>query len=192
MTHGLGLDASPGARLAAGDAYAAFGPVVLAYLRQLVPREEADRLMPVVFDLDAVWRHGGHGDPSGGLAALLLARARDLVTDHLRHRHSTGPVEGTAGAAAEDPGALAERHLRAAAVRGALSRLPGEQREVLTLAYFHHHSQPEIATRLAIPLRRVKELAFDGLRGLAVQLREPEYHPRLSPPRGDVPFVGPE
>ena len=202
MTHGLGVDPGPGARLAAdeeralADAYAALGPMVLGYLRHLVPWEEADGLLQRVFH--EVWRDEGHHDPSGGLAALLLARARDLATDHPHHRRPTDAVDGPRGAAAEDPDALAERYLQAAEVRRALSRLPDEQREVLTRAYFHHQSQSEIAACLAIPLRTVKERALEGLQGLAIQLRErrrhpmaPGYHPPLSPPRGDVPFVGP-
>jgi RNA polymerase sigma factor (sigma-70 family) len=52
-------------------------------------------------------------------------------------------------------------------VRGALARLPTEQREVLTLAYFGELTQTEIAERLAVPLGTVKARAFRGLRRLA-------------------------
>ena len=56
---------------------------------------------------------------------------------------------------------------RASEVRGALARLPAEQREVLTLAYFGELTQTEIADRLGVPLGTVKARAFRGLRRLA-------------------------
>jgi RNA polymerase sigma factor (sigma-70 family) len=52
-------------------------------------------------------------------------------------------------------------------VRGALERLPKEQRKVLTLAYFGDLTQIEIADRLGVPLGTVKARAFRGLRRLA-------------------------
>jgi RNA polymerase sigma factor (sigma-70 family) len=52
-------------------------------------------------------------------------------------------------------------------VRGALERLPREQREALALAYFGDLTQSEIAERLGVPLGTVKARTFRGLRRLA-------------------------
>jgi RNA polymerase sigma-70 factor (ECF subfamily) len=57
--------------------------------------------------------------------------------------------------AGDDGRELAERYFRAREVRGAQERLPSEQREVLTLAYFGDLTQTEIADRLGLPLGTV-------------------------------------
>jgi RNA polymerase sigma factor (sigma-70 family) len=77
------------------------------------------------------------------------------------------PIEELRDIAGDDGRELAERYARANEVRRALERLPGEQREVLTLAYFGELTQTEIAERLGVPLGTVKARAFRGLRRLA-------------------------
>ncbi len=55
-------------------------------------------------------------------------------------------------------------------LRDALRSLPSEQLAVLSLAYFGHLSQTEIASRLGVPLGTVKSRVALGLRKLAAQL----------------------
>jgi RNA polymerase sigma factor (sigma-70 family) len=69
------------------------------------------------------------------------------------------PIEELRDLAGDDGRELAERYARASEVRGALARLPTEQREVLILAYFGELTQTEIAERLAVPLGTVKARA---------------------------------
>jgi RNA polymerase sigma factor (sigma-70 family) len=172
---GQGAVPSIGARLAAGEAgaiedcYAALGPLVLGYLRRFVPRDEAEDVLQRVFY--EVWRNADRYDPSRSLEAWLLGIARKRAIDHLRRRHGEAvPLEELGQVAGDDGRDLAERYARASEVRGALDRLPAEQREVLALAYFGDYTQVEIADRLDVPLGTVKARTFRGLRRLAALL----------------------
>jgi RNA polymerase sigma factor (sigma-70 family) len=160
------------ARLAAGEegaigeCYAVLGPMVLGYLRRFVPRDEAEDVLQRVFY--EVWKNRDRYDPARSLEAWVLGIARKRAIDQLRRRHATVvPIEELRDLAGDDGRELAERYARASEVRGAMARLPAEQREVLTLAYFGDLTQTEIADRLGVPLGTVKARAFRGLRRLA-------------------------
>ena len=173
-----------GARLAAGEAgaveelYLALGPMVLGYLRRLVPPDDTEDVLQRVFF--EVWRNRDRFDPTRSLEAWVLGIARKRAIDHLRRTHkggATGPRQATTSIeelgdiAGEDGRDLADRYVRAAEVRRALDRLPDEQKQVLTLAYFGELTQVEIAERLGLPLGTVKARMFRGLRRLADLLR---------------------
>ena len=167
-----GASSTLGARLAAGeegainDVYSALGPMVLGYLRRFVHRDEAEDVLQRVFY--EVWRNRDRYDPTRSLEAWVLGIARKRAIDQLRRRHANVvPIEELRDIAGDDGRELAERYARASQVRGALERLPGEQREVLTLAYFGDLTQTEIAERLGVPLGTVKARTFRGLRRLA-------------------------
>jgi RNA polymerase sigma factor (sigma-70 family) len=167
-----GASSNLGARLAAGeegainDCYAALGPMVLGYLRRFVPRDEAEDVLQRVFY--EVWRNGDRYDPTRSLEAWVLGIARKRAIDLLRRRHANVvPIKDLRDIAGDDGRELAERYARASEVRGALERLPAEQREVLALAYFGDLTQTEIADRLGVPLGTVKARTFRGLRRLA-------------------------
>ena len=160
------------ARLAAGEegaieaCYSALGPMVLGYLRRFVSRDEAEDVLQRVFY--EVWKNRDRYDPARSLEAWVLGIARKRAIDRLRRRHATiVPIDELRDIAGDDGRELAERYVRANEVRGALERLPVEQREVLTLAYFGDLTQTEIADRLGVPLGTVKARAFRGLRRLA-------------------------
>jgi RNA polymerase sigma factor (sigma-70 family) len=167
-----GATSDLGARLAAGEegaiteCYSALGPMVLGYLRRFVARDEAEDVLQRVFY--EVWRNRDRYDPTRSLEAWVLGIARKRAIDQLRRRHANVvPIEELREIAGDDGRELAERYARAVEVRGALERLPREQREVLTLAYFGELSQTEIAGRLGLPLGTVKARTFRGLRRLA-------------------------
>ncbi|HMA45754.1 MAG TPA: sigma-70 family RNA polymerase sigma factor [Frankiaceae bacterium] len=163
-----------GARLsddpaALADCYAALGPMVLGYLRRLVPRDEAEDVLQRTFV--EVWRSRARYDPMRSLEAWVLGIARKRAIDHLRRRHAEiVPIEDLREVAGDDGRALADRYARAAQVRDALQRLPREQREVLALAYFGDCTQAEVSERLGVPLGTVKARTFRGLRRLATLL----------------------
>ena len=164
-----------GARLAGdrqgaiGEIYAALGATVLSYLQRLVGRDDAEDVLQRVFY--EVWRHNGRYDPSRSLAAWIFGIARNRAIDHLRRQRGTSvPLDGVRGLIGEDGRDVAERYVRGSEVRSALSRLPKEQRKVLTLAYFGGYTQSEIAARLELPLGTVKAWTFRGLRRLAASL----------------------
>jgi RNA polymerase sigma factor (sigma-70 family) len=167
-----GAGSNLGARLAAGEegaineCYSDLGPMVLGYLRRFVPRDEAEDVLQRVFY--EVWRNRDRYDPDRSLEAWVLGIARKRAIDQLRRRRgNVVPIEELRDIAGDDGRELAERYARANEVRGALERLPREQREVLTLAYFGDLTQTEIADRLGVPLGTVKARTFRGLRRLA-------------------------
>jgi RNA polymerase sigma factor (sigma-70 family) len=167
-----GASSSLGYRLAAGEegaineCYAALGPMVLGYLRRFVPRDDAEDVLQRVFY--EVWRNRDRYDPTRSLEAWVLGIARKRAIDLLRRRHANVvPIDELREIAGDDGRELAERYARASEVRAALERLPREQREVLTLAYFGDLTQTEISDRLGVPLGTVKARTFRGLRRLA-------------------------
>jgi len=167
-----GASSNLGARLAAGEegaineCYSALGPMVLGYLRRFVPRDEAEDVLQRVFY--EVWRNRDRYDPARSLEAWMLGIARKRAIDQLRRRHANVvPLEELRDIAGDDGRELAERYARATEVRAALERLPAEQREALTLAYFGDLTQTQVAERLGVPLGTVKARTFRGLRRLA-------------------------
>jgi RNA polymerase sigma-70 factor (ECF subfamily) len=154
------------------DAYTALGPLVLNYLRRLVPAADAEDVLQRTFM--EVWRSRDRYDPARSLEGWVLGIARKRAIDHLRRRHhEVVPLDEMRGVAGDDGRVLAERYERAALVRNALTQLPLEQKQVLALVYFGEHTQSEAAERLGIPLGTVKARVFRGLRRLG-SLLEPE------------------
>jgi RNA polymerase sigma-70 factor (ECF subfamily) len=167
--------ASLGRRLATDpgalrDCYAELSPMVLAYLRRLVPRDEAEDVLQQVF-LD-VWRSRDRFDPARPLEPWVLNIAHRRAVDHLR-RQSRSPSDPAAELPGEivdgdrDTSRFAERFADAVLVRDALEVLPVEQRETLVLAYYGDYTQSQIAGRLGVPLGTVKARSSRGLRHLA-------------------------
>jgi RNA polymerase sigma factor (sigma-70 family) len=164
-TTSLGTRHATGQDGAIDDVYAALSPMVLGYLRRLVPHDDAEDVLQRVFY--EVWRHKDRYDPSRSLEAWVLGIANKRAIDHIRRRRRTAvPVEELYGMVGEDGRELAERYVRASEVRDAVSRLPDEQREVLRLAYFGDCAQTQIAAQLGVPLGTVKARTFRGLRRL--------------------------
>ena len=125
-----------GVRLAGGDddaleeCYALYGASVLAYLRRLVGRDEAEDVLQRTF-LD-VWRHADRYDPAQSFSGWLFTIAHRRAVDHLRGRRPTViPVEVLREVMGDDGRETAERFAWAADVRAALTQLPQEQRETI-------------------------------------------------------------
>jgi len=162
-------DAAIGERLARReeraleDAYAVYGNSLLAYLRRYVGPDEAEDVLQRTF-LDA-WRGAGRIRSGERFSSWLFTIARRRAVDSLRaRRHTVVDVESMRDLVGEDGREVMDRYADAADVRAALERLPDEQREVLTLAYFAGLSQTEIAARLEVPLGTVKTRAARGTR----------------------------
>jgi RNA polymerase sigma factor (sigma-70 family) len=151
------------------DAYRALGPLVLNYLRRLVPFADAEDVLQRTFV--EVWRSRERYDPNRSLEGWVLGIARKRAIDHLRRRHhDVVPLDEMRGIAGDDGRIMAERYERAALVRSALVQLPEEQKQVLALVYFGEHTQSEAAERLGIPLGTVKARVFRGLRRLGTMI----------------------
>lgn len=78
---------------------------------------------------------------------------------------------------AQDPGELAEQSLRRERIRAAIARLPADQKQAVTLAYFGGYTQTEIAAALKQPLGTIKtrvRLAMLNLRDFLRDEQEPD------------------
>lgn len=119
-----------------------------------------------------VWRKAAAFDPAKASAATwiyTIARNRRIDLHRRESRPEPDPEDPLFRPETEDS---AERRLASAdrdgRLRAALSDLPGEQIEVLQLAFFAGLSHSEIAVRLDMPLGTVKSrlrLSFVRLRG---------------------------
>jgi RNA polymerase sigma-70 factor (ECF subfamily) len=159
------------------EAYAAFGPSLLAYLRRYVGADEAEDVLQRTF-MDA-WHSASRFRRGERFSSWLFTIAHHRAVDTLRARRGqVVDVDTIRELMGEDGRETAERYADAADVRAGLEALPAHEREVLLLAYFGGLSQREIAARLDVPLGTVKARAARGthrLRGLVTRVDgEPE------------------
>ncbi|MFB6838640.1 sigma-70 family RNA polymerase sigma factor [Streptomyces sp. NPDC056361] len=141
--------------------------------RVLGDAREAEDVTQQVFL--AAWRgRAGYRPERGPVPAWLVGIARRKIADALTARTRRLDLVAAAGAAVQtavtaqgDP----ERVLDRIVVTRELARLPRDQRDVLTLAFFGDLTQVQIAHRTGLPLGTVKSHARRGLqrmrRGLA-------------------------
>jgi RNA polymerase sigma factor (sigma-70 family) len=168
--HDLGVRLARGDDDALEECYALYGSSVLAYLRRLVGRDEAEDVLQRTF-LD-LWRHADRYDEGQSFSGWLFTIAHRRAVDHLRSRRPVViPVEVLREMMGDDGRETAERFAWAADVRAALTQLPQEQRETIELAYFGDRTQREISRELAVPLGTVKARMARGTRALGGLLR---------------------
>jgi len=107
--------------------------------------------------------------------AWVLLRLRSRALDRRRSAARMAPSEAQpddgVGIGLQEP--PADARLDLARVRGAVSRLSSDQRQVLELGYFEELSSAEIAARLGLPLGTVKSRVAAGLTALRVALADP-------------------
>ncbi|HEX6688130.1 MAG TPA: sigma-70 family RNA polymerase sigma factor [Solirubrobacterales bacterium] len=124
----------------------------------------------------SIWRSGARFDRRrGSVRSWTLGIVRNRAIDLLRTRSGRAPklgfddelaLEQRPSGELTDEEAL--RRETAKEVRGALGELPGEQAQVLELAYYGGFSQSEIAEMLTVPLGTVKgrmRLGLEKIRG---------------------------
>jgi RNA polymerase sigma factor (sigma-70 family) len=155
------------------DAYAAYAPMVLAYVSRYVGRDEAEDVMQRTF-LD-IWRHAGRYDPGQRFTGWLFTIAHRRAVDALRgRRYKVVDVESLRELSGEDGRETVNRFADAADVRAAVAQLPEHERVVVEMSYFDDLSQREIAERLDVPLGTVKARASRGTRRLGEIFRAAE------------------
>lgn len=156
-------------------------------LRILHSRAEAEDVLQEVFL--QVWRRASTFDAARGRAfTWLVTLARSRAIDRLRASNSRERVVAQAAASSSSSGGGGQfefetssagdavedaiRSEESAVVRGALARIPEEQRRALLLAYVEGLTQTEIAARLQQPLGTVKTRMRAGMSKLREILRE--------------------
>lgn len=160
------------------ELYARLGPDVLRLLRRLLPAQDAEDVLQNTFA--DVWRDRAVFDPERPIGAWVSGIARHRAVDLLRSRvpRPVGAPEevdahGSRTHVLPAGDEVADRVVRTRLLAVALRTVAVEQREVLSLAYFHDMTQPEIAEWLAVPVGTVKARAARGLRAVARTLRTP-------------------
>lgn len=142
-------------------------------------QDEADAAEVVVDVYRQIWEGAARFDEQRGSAAawiIILARSRAMdrrrfrtvrtrttvKVEEIRELRSTSP----------SPESLAIDGQRSTLVSRALSSVPAEQREALTLAFFGGLSHPEVAERLGEPLGTVKTRIRLAIAKLREQLKD--------------------
>ena len=184
-----------GDREALGELYDRYASVALATaLRVVADREQAEDLVHDSFV--AVWQKIDRFDPlRGSLRAWLLTVVRNRAIDRLRAIRSSIAIEDADEQSllrtSPNPtweAAIARRS--AAELRGALDRLPQEQRQAIELAYFGGNTYREIAVLTNVPLGTANGRLRLALAKLREALQETDAAPAMpsdpvSAPRSD-------
>ena len=133
-----------------------------------------------------LWRKpGSYVAERGRFLTWLISVTRNRAVDEVRSRgrrqryETASPEEQERelpAGNANDPALNAQLAEEARAVRAALAGLPGEQRQVIELAYFGGLTQQEVSQRLGQPLGTVKTRIRLGMQKLRVALA-PEMKP---------------
>jgi RNA polymerase sigma-70 factor (ECF subfamily) len=128
----------------------------------------------------SIWRSGARFDRTrGSVRSWMLSIVRNRAIDLLRSKAGKAPkltFDDDAVLEQRPSEELTEeeamRRETASEVRGALVQLPGEQSQVIQLAYFGGFSQSEIARMLGVPLGTVKGRMRLGLEKIRGELAE--------------------
>jgi RNA polymerase sigma-70 factor, ECF subfamily len=163
---------------ALAELYDRYAPLLLALTRRILGNtSDAEEVLQESF-LQA-WNQADRYDSSrSSVSTWLVLIARSRALDRLRQRSSRARTAEAAAAeprAADASGRLDEHVLireRRERVRAALTELPGEQKEVLELAFYEGLSQVEIAERTSTPLGTVKTRVLLAMKKLRRDLRE--------------------
>jgi RNA polymerase sigma factor (sigma-70 family) len=134
-----------------------------------------------------VWEKAATYDPARAkVQTWLVSMARNRAIDLLRradarpdaHSIDLDDVAYQLEANDDTPEQAVVKGLQAGRVRAALAELPGEQQQVILLAYYQGYTQRQIADSLNLPLGTVKtrvRLAMEKLRALlAEEQTDPE------------------
>ncbi|MBL8584615.1 MAG: sigma-70 family RNA polymerase sigma factor [Rhizobiaceae bacterium] len=121
-----------------------------------------------------VWKKASYFDPlRAGVSTWIFTIARNVRIDRLRREGRPSAADSLDPSDEPEEPASAEASIMAAErderVRAAIAMLPGEQAEILRMAYFGDKAQSEIARDLGIPLGTVKSrtrLALNRLRAI--------------------------
>ncbi|NJR64277.1 MAG: sigma-70 family RNA polymerase sigma factor [Leptolyngbyaceae cyanobacterium CRU_2_3] len=133
----------------------------------LTNSEEAEDITQEIFL--ALWQRQTYNPSRGSLSSFLTTMTRSRSIDKLRSRGSRYRFlqrwEGitrseTTMATPLEQASIGER---SQIIRGALEKLPPNERQVLEIAYYEGLSQSEISQHLSIPLGTVKTRSRQGL-----------------------------
>jgi RNA polymerase sigma factor (sigma-70 family) len=147
-------------------------PVYATGIRLLGDAHLAEELVQDAFT--NVWKAAASFDPRRASFATWLYRiTRNRAVDLNRRRQVRPQFAGDDRLRAIPGGPEPEASVDGWDVAEALSRIPEEHREVLTLAYFEGLSQREISRRIGVPLGTIKSRTTAALKRLHRSLVDP-------------------
>ena len=167
-------------RIAAGDKlamqalFARHRTPVYRWLYRLVGSETLaeDLLSDVFFD---VWQQAGRYQGRAALSTWLLSIARFKALSARRrrtHAELNEVIEATVADSADNAEVALEKKHEGEMLRGALTKLSPDHREIIDLVYYHEKSVDDCATILGIPAATVKTHMFYGRKKLAELVQE--------------------
>jgi len=177
-------------RIAARDAgavgvlYDRYSGLLFSVILRIVrDRAEAEDVLQDVFV--RVWTRADTYDGRLGAPGAWLTRmARNRAIDRLRAKRvradvdAPDPTEGEAqaetAATMDTPEQLAQVKERQESMRSALATLTGEQRALITAAFFEGYTHSELASRFSLPLGTVKTRIRTGMLAMRERLEQLE------------------
>jgi RNA polymerase sigma-70 factor (ECF subfamily) len=170
---------------ALAELYDRHSRIVFAVIRRIL-RTTADAEDVLQETFVRVWSRADTYDPQLGSPATWLVRiARNRSVDRLRAQRARAGVDapmpgGSApdvmptpvAAASDRPDVWIQDAAAAAAIRGALARLPEAQRVLIEAAFFEGYTHQELATRFDVPLGTIKTRIRSGLITLRSHLEQ--------------------
>lgn len=163
------------------DFYRLTRPALASYVRRLLrDGRDAEEIVEDVYCY--VWSNAGRFQAErGSVFTWLYMLGRSRTYDRLRkeqRRPVAIPLDGLLAHRVADPAeANGFAVLWAKTIRGLLGRLPGEQRELVELAFFEGQSHSEIAASTGLALGTVKSRIRNALLSLREELLPPGAQP---------------
>ncbi len=165
---------------ALGPLYDRYGrPAYSVAFRVLGDRQSAEDVVQEAF-LN-VWRRAKTFDSTRGTArSWILSVIYHRTIDALRSRRGQANSSVTLEGVYEVSGPPDEiwqsvvRRFQREVIRGALAKIPGDQREAIELAYFQGMTHRQIAEQTSIPLGTVKSRIRNGIQKLRADLDDGE------------------
>jgi RNA polymerase sigma-70 factor, ECF subfamily len=162
-------------RIAAGDKlamqvlFARYRTPVYRWLYRFVGNETAaeDLLSDVFFD---VWQQAGRFEGRSAVTTWLLSIARFKALSARRrrtHAELDETIETTVADSADNAEVALEKKHQGEVLRGAMTKLSPEHREIIDLVYYHEKSVDDAAQVLGIPSATVKTRMFYARKKLA-------------------------
>ncbi|MBN2537459.1 RNA polymerase sigma factor [candidate division WOR-3 bacterium] len=147
------------------------GPLYGYVYRMLGNRDEAEELVQVA--LVQAWKHLGGFRGNSSFKTWLYRIATNRCINKVTRRKPTVELPETlVGPESEEPAQEFRRHRREELVRGALDRLPGDQRAALVMATWEDMSYKDIGRAMGRSARAVDSLLFRARQNLK-KLLEP-------------------
>ena len=167
-------------RIAVGDKlamqvlFARHRTAIYRWLYRLVGNEivAEDLLSDVFFD---VWRQAGRFEGRSAVTTWLLSIARFKALSARRRRTDVEldeTIESTVADSADNAEVALEKKHQGEMLRGALTKLSPEHREIIDLVYYHEKSVDDAAQILSIPPATVKTRMFYARKKLAEMVQE--------------------